>query len=344
MPRSLVPRPEPAPRPLPRLRRVGILATGTFAPARVLSNADLEQIVDTSDEWIQTRTGIRERRIAAPGDAASDLATRAARQALAGCALRPEQLELIVIATVTPDHLCPPTACLVQHALGAVRAAGFDLSAACSGFMNALMTAHNLVASGAFGNALVVGVDLLSRITDYQSRESCVLFGDGAGALVLGPDPGHGELLDHLVGIDGSGADLILVPAGGSAQPSSEETVRGRMHYLRIEGRKVFKFAVTKMCDVVTSLLARNGMTVRDLDLLVPHQANLRIIEAAAARLGLDMDRVVVNIDRFGNTSSASVPMALDEAARAGRLKRGQLACLVAFGGGVSWGASLVRW
>ena len=331
--------------PPPRgLRRVGILGTGASVPDRVLSNADLERMVATSDEWIRTRTGMRERRIAAPGQATSDLAAAAARQALSQCGMRPEQVELIVVATVTPDHICPPTATLVQHKLGCTRAAGFDLSAACSGFMNALWVAHQMVATGSVQNAVVVGADLLSRITDYQDRESCILFGDGAGAVVLGPDPKGGELLDHLVGIDGSGADLIVVPAGGSARPASEETVRARLHFLELEGRKVFKFAVAKMCEVVTSILARNGLELSDLDLLVPHQANLRILEAAAQRLGFPMQQMVVNVDRFGNTSSASVPMAFDEVVRDGRLARGKLACLVAFGGGLSWGASLVRW
>lgn len=300
--------------------------------------------MDTSDEWIVARTGVRERRIVAPGQTVSDLATTAAHRALAQSGLGVEELQLIVVATVTPDHVCPPTACLVQAKLGAARAAGFDVSAACSGFANALLAAHDLVATGSFANALVIGADVLSSITDYEDRASCILFGDGAGAVVLGPDPEDREILDHVVGIDGSGADLILVPAGGSAKPASHETVDRREHYLRLDGRQVFRFAVSKMCEVVESIAERNGIEIADLDLLIPHQANLRIIDAAVQRLGMAPDRVLINVDRFGNTSSASVPLALDEAARTGRLRRGDLLCMVAFGGGLSWGASLVQW
>lgn len=325
-------------------RRVGILGTGSHVPDRVLTNGDLERLVDTSDEWIVTRTGMRERRIGAPGQATSDFATEAARRALQCSGVAADDLQLIVVATVTPDHICPPTACLLQHRLGASRAAGFDLSAACSGFVNGLATAHGLLAAGVHDRALVVGADMLSTITDYQDRESCILFGDAAGAVVLGPEPDGGELLDHLTGIDGSGADLIQVPAGGSRRPASTATVLQRQHFLTLQGRKVFRFAVEKMCEVVSEICARNGMEVGDLDLLIPHQANLRILEAAAARLGLAMDRVFVNVDRYGNTSSASVPLALDQAVREGRLRRGYHACLVAFGGGLTWGATLLRW
>lgn len=331
------------------LRRVGILGIGSYAPDRVLTNHDLEQMVDTSDEWIATRTGMRERRIAAPGQATSDLSVEAARRALAGSGIAPEDVELIVVATVTPDHLFPPTACLVQTRLGAQRAAGFDLSAACSGFVNALSVAHSLVGSGAYDNALVIGAEMLSAITDYEDRESCILFGDGAGAVVLGPDP-HGrdpaspELLDHAFGMDGSGADLIAMQAGGSRFPASSRTVDERLHYLRMQGRKVYRFAVQKMAEVVEEIAARNGHTVEDIDLLVPHQANLRILEAVGERLGMRMDRVFVNIERYGNTSSASIPLALDQAVAEQRVRSGDLVCLVTFGGGLTWGASLLRW
>jgi 3-oxoacyl-[acyl-carrier-protein] synthase-3 len=341
-------RPLPRARPEPRggraLRRVGILGTGSHTPERVLTNQDLERLCDTSDEWIVTRTGMRERRLVAAGETTSDLATAAGRRALDAAGLAAGDVELILVATVTPDHVCPPTACYVQQKLGAPRAAGFDVSAACSGFMNALSTGHHLVAAGAFGNALVIGADVLSSITDYQDRQSCVLFGDAAGAVVLAPDPDGAELLDHVLGIDGSGADLIIMPAGGSAKPASIDTVTRREHYLTLEGRKVFRFAVTRFAEVIDEVLARNGFTVGDLDLIVPHQANLRILEAAAERLGVGMDRLFVNVDRYGNTSSASVPLALDEAVRQGRIHRGDLVCLVAFGGGLTWGASLVRW
>ena len=351
------------------LRQVHVLGTGSCVPDRVLTNHDLEQLVDTSDDWILARTGMRERRLASPGQGTSDLAVEAATHALEQSGLSPADLELILVATVTADNICPPAACRVQMKLGAHRAAGFDINTACSGFMNALFTGHHLVAAGAFENAVVIGADILSSITDYEDRESCVLFGDGAGAFVIGPrceatgqgsnssngQPEYsqpefgqsgqpGELLDHVVGIDGTGADLIIVPAGGSLKPASQETVARREHYLSLEGRKVFRFAVKKMAELVELMAARNNITVDDIDLMVPHQANLRIIEAGAQRLGISMDKVFVNVDRFGNTSSASVPMALDEAARTGRLERGQLVCMMAFGGGLSWGATLMRW
>jgi 3-oxoacyl-[acyl-carrier-protein] synthase-3 len=313
-------------------------------PEGRLSNADLERLVDTNDEWIVTRTGIRERHIVAPGQGTSDLALEAARRALAGARLEAEKVELILVATATSDEITPATACHVQHALGARGAAGFDVHAACSGFVNALMTAHHLVAAGAYANALVIGADALSTITDYQDRESCILFGDGAGAVVLGTDAARGELLDHCVHMDGAGAELIRIPAGGSRLPTSHETVERREHYLRMQGREVFRFAVEKICEVTDEILGRNGLSIGDLGLLVPHQANLRILDAATRLLGIDPRRVMVNIERYGNTSNASIPLALDEAARTGRLEDGRHVLLVAFGGGLTWGASLLRW
>ncbi len=327
----------------PRLRPVGVLGTGSAVPPRVLDNADLSQLVDTSDEWIVTRTGIRERRVVT-GQATSDLAIAAARAALAAAHLDASAIELILVATCTPDQLCPPVVCRVQAAIGATRAAGFDVSAACSGFMNAWMTGHRLVGAGSFNNCLVIGADVMSSITDYQKRDLCVLFGDAAGAAVLGEVPGGSVILDHIVGIDGNGADIIVAPAGGSRRPASAATVAGREHFLQMNGKEVFKFAVQKLPEVVRSLLARNGYGIDDLALLVPHQANLRILEAGAARLGLPMERVMVNVDRYGNTASGSVPLALDEAARSGRIQRGDLVALVSFGGGLSWAGSLVRW
>ncbi|MFO1076949.1 MAG: beta-ketoacyl-ACP synthase III [Planctomycetota bacterium] len=326
------------------LRRVGILGTGSCLPDRVLTNRELERLVETSDAWIRERTGVNERRIARPGQAASDLATDAARRALEACGLHADAVELIVVATVTPDNICPPTACHVQRKIGAAGAAGFDVAAACSGFANALLVGHGLVAAGTFGNALVIGVDVLSAITDYADRNTCVLFGDGAGAVVIGPEPSEHEILDHEVGIDGTGADLIEVPAGGSARPACLQTVSAREHFIRMDGRKVFRFAVAKICEVVTRIAQRNGIAVDEIDVLVPHQANLRILEAAAQKLGLPMERLLVNVDRYGNTSSGSIPIALDEAARTGRLRRGDLVCTVAFGGGLSWGANLIEW
>lgn len=312
-------------------------------PTRVLTNADLERLVDTSDAWIVERTGIHQRRIV-EGQATSDLATAAARSALQAAGVAPGDVELILVATVTPDEVCPPATCRVQAALGAPRAAGFDLSAACSGFINAFMTGHRLVASGAFANCLVVGADVMSVMTDYEDRGTCILFGDAAGAVFLGEPRSGGEILDHVLGLDGRGADMISTPAGGSRRPANAATVAAREHFLRMSGREVFKFAVQKMPEVVLELLARNGFGIDDLALLVPHQANVRILEAGAKRLGLPMDRVFVNGDRFGNTAAGSVPLALDEAVRSGRVRSGDLVCLVAFGGGLSWGASLIRW
>ncbi|MFY9341684.1 MAG: beta-ketoacyl-ACP synthase III [Planctomycetota bacterium] len=327
----------------PRLRPVGMLGTGSAVPARRLTNAQLEQAVDTSDEWIVSRTGIRERRIV-DGQATSDLAIVAARAALQAAQVDAGAVELILVATVTPDEACPPVTCRVQAALGARQAAGFDVSAACSGFLNALMTGHRLVAAGAFANCLVVGADVMSSLTDYRQRDMCVLFGDAAGAVLLGEPRDGGLLLDHLLGLDGRGADLIVTPAGGSRRPTSAATLAGREHYLRMNGREVFRFAVQKLPEVMLELLARNGLGIDDLALLVPHQANLRILEAGAERLGLPMARVMVNVDRYGNTSAGSIPLALDEAVRTGRVRRGDLVGLVSFGGGLSWGASLIRW
>jgi 3-oxoacyl-[acyl-carrier-protein] synthase-3 len=326
------------------LRPVRILGIGTHVPERRLRNADLERLVDTSDAWIRERTGICERRIVAPGEATSDLAVEAARKALASARVEAADVELILLATATPDQPVPATVARVQHGLGAHRAAGFDLNAACAGFVHALMTAHHLIAGGAFANALVIGADALSTVTDYCDRESCVLFGDGAGALALAGGTGQGQLLDHLVGMDGSRADRIEIPAGGSRRPASHATVDRRDHYLRIQGRDVFRFAVTKVCELVQAMTARHGLSLDEIALLVPHQANARILDAVARKLGLDPGRLIVNVERYGNTSNASIALALDEAAGDGRLEPGSFVLLVAFGGGLSWGASLLRW
>lgn len=327
----------------PRRRPVAVCGTGAALPSRVLTNADFTRMVPTSDEWIVSRTGIRERRVV-DREATSDLAGVAAQKALAAAQMDPAAVELILVATCTPDEPCPPVACRLQAALGAHRAAGFDINAACSGFLNAFATGHQMVAGGAVGNCLVVGADVMSSLTDYTDRETSILFGDGAGAVVLGEPHGGGHILDHVLGLDGRGADLIRAPAGGSRRPASLTTVAEKQHALRMNGREVFKFAVQKMPEIVEQLLARNGLAIGDLDLLVPHQANLRILEAGAKRLGLPMEKVLVNVDRLGNTAAASVPLALDEAARTGRIAAGDLVCMVAFGGGLSWGASLVRW
>lgn len=300
-------------------------------------------MVNTSDEWIRSRTGMRERRIADKGEATSDLAVRAGRAALERAGMEPAQTELIIVATFTPDRPLPATACYVQQKLGAPNAAGFDLSIACTGFVNALMTADSLVAGGLFRNALVIGCDTMSAVTNYEDRESCVLFGDAAGAAVLGTGTQSGEIIDHVVRIDGTGAGLITIPAGGSETPVDEQQLADRNHLLQLNGRQVFKFAVKVICDIIGEITIRNGLTLEDIDWFVPHQANLRIIESASERLGIDRERVVVNVERYGNTSAASVPLAFDEAVRDGCIKPGQLVCLVAFGAGLSWGATLLR-
>jgi 3-oxoacyl-[acyl-carrier-protein] synthase-3 len=326
------------------LREVGILGTGSYVPSRVLSNADLEKMVDTSDEWIFTRTGMRERRIAAADEATSDLCIAAARRALEDAQVSPADVELVIIATVTPDHLVPSTSCLVQRALGLSRAAAFDLNAACSGFVTALFTARALVANGQFSRILVVGAECMSRIVDYQDRTSCILFGDAAGAVVLGPHTGQGKILDGQIGADGTGADTMVVQAVGSRQPATVEGVQRGDHLLRMRGNEVFKFAVQKFRDLVREQLERTGYQPSDLALVIPHQVNIRIIDAALKKLDINEDRIYINLERYGNTSAGSVPLALDEARRLGRFKSGDLISLVAFGAGLTWASALIRW
>jgi 3-oxoacyl-[acyl-carrier-protein] synthase III len=323
---------------------VSVLGLGAYVPARVLSNADLERLLQTSDEWIRTRTGIAERRMANPGEATSDLAVEAGRRALASAGINPYDLELIVLATATPDSPVPATVSHVQRKLGAQRATGFDIGAGCTGFVVALMTAHSLVATGGFHNALVIGAEVLTSIADYRRRDTCILLGDGAGAMVIGTGASGPVLIDHLTGLDGSGSDLIRVVAGGSRCPTSLQTVERGDHYLTMRGQEVFRFAVTKVPVVIREILRRNEMDLDEVALIVPHQANLRMLEAVARDLDISLDRFAINIDRFGNTSSASIPIALEEAQRAGRIARGAKVLLVAFGAGMTWGVSLVSW
>jgi 3-oxoacyl-[acyl-carrier-protein] synthase-3 len=334
-------------RKVPRVggRPTTIKALATYVPPRVLTNGDLEKLVDTTDEWIMQRVGIRERHIAGPGVATSDLGTEAALAAIARAGLTPDDIGVIITGTVTPDMMFPSTTCLIQHKIGAHNAWGFDLSAACSAFTYALTAASQLVATGAHDHALVVGADVMSSIIDYQDRATCVLFGDGAGAVVVSAArDGEGAILDFEHEIDGSGGDALYMPAGGSLRPPSHETVDQRMHYVKQDGRAVFKFAVRKTEEIARRILTRNGLTPADLDLFVSHQANRRIIESAAEKLGLGPDKMIINIDRFGNTTAATIPLALNDAVCSGRLKKGDLVLLASVGAGFTCGAVLLRW
>jgi len=327
------------------LIRAQITALGCYTPPKILSNADLEKMVETSDAWIQERTGIRERHIVEKGVATSDLAFEAAKRALAQRGLSPNEVEVIIVATVTPDNFFPSTACLLQDKLGAHGAWGFDLSAACSGFVYALATGAQLISSGAHKRVLVVGADVMSSIINYEDRATCVIFGDGAGAVLLEPSAsGEFGILDFMNEVDGSGGAYLQMPAGGSRMPSSVETVRGKLHYVHQNGPQVFKFAVRKMYEICEAILKRNSLTAADLDLLIPHQANRRIIEATGERLGLPPEKVLINIDRYGNTTAATIPLALADAISQGKLKKGSLALLAAAGAGYTVGAALVRW
>jgi 3-oxoacyl-[acyl-carrier-protein] synthase-3 len=320
-----------------------IAGIGSYVPERVLTNADLERMVATSDDWIVARTGIRERRIAASGEACSDLAVRAAERALKDAGVAASDLEMILVATCTGDSPLPSTACRIQHRLGASRAAACDLSAACCGFIYALAVGDAYVKTGA-RHVLVVGAEVMSAIMDWNDRTTCVLFGDGAGAVVLSPAEGDAGILSSHLHSDGNLWDLICVPGGGSRMPPSEKMVAEGLHYLKMRGSETFKVAVKTLEDAAREALAANHLTVADIDVFVPHQANMRIIKAVAQRLGLPMEKVVVNLDRYGNTSAASIPLALDEAVKAGRIRRGSLVLMEAFGGGLTWASSVVRW
>jgi len=326
------------------LRAVGILSTGSYTPERVLTNADLEKMVETSDEWIVTRTGIRERRISSAEQASSDLALEAAKKALEKANVSPEELDMIIVATVTPDYTFPSTACILQDKLGAKKAAALDVSAACTGFLYGIATGTQFIATGMYRYVLVIGVETLSKITNYEDRNTCILFGDGAGAALLGPVPqGYGFQAFHL-GADGSGGELLLQPAGGSRIPATIESVEKKLHCISMTGSEVFKFAVRVMNSATETVLEQAGVPKEEIGLLVPHQANLRIIDAAIKRFGLSEERVAINVDRYGNMSSASIPVALDEAIEAGRVKDGDNVVLVGFGGGLTWGSALCKW
>ncbi len=320
-----------------------ILGTGRALPDRILTNADLEQLVKTSDEWITTRTGIRQRHIAAPGTPLSELASAAARQAVDRAGITPGDLDLIILGTVTGDMKFPATACLVQDQIGATRAAAFDLSAACSGFLYALQVGASLMQTAGYRHVLVIGGEILSSMVNWQDRDTCVLFGDGAGAVVLGPSDGQRGLLSSHLGSDGSCSKLLYNPGCGSLNPPTPENVQAQLHTIHMEGREVFRHAVTAMSDALQQALAKTGFSGDDLDLLIPHQANLRIIEAVGKRFKVPSEKVYVNVDRFGNTSAASIPIALDEARETGRLRPGDLVGLVTFGAGLTWAAGVLR-
>ena len=321
-----------------------ITALGCYTPPRVLTNEDLEKLVATSNDWILSRTGIRERHIADPEVATSDMAYEAATIALEQRGISARELDAILVCTVTPDMMFPSTACLVQNRLGAKGAWGFDLIAACSSFVYGLTTAAHFVRAGSHKKVLVIGSDTMSRIIDYTDRATCVLFGDGAGAMLVEPGDGPEGFIGFLNEIDGSGGDFLKMPAGGSRMPSSIETVQNRLHYVKQDGGQVFKYAVRKMYEVCHDLLEQNGLTANDVNVLIPHQANRRIITAAAERLGIPCDRVIINIDRFGNTTAATIPLATQDAIEEGKLHKGDIVLFAAVGAGFTVGANLWRW
>jgi len=337
---------------LTQLQRVKISALGTYVPPRLLTNADLEKMVDTNNEWIMSRVGIRERHLVDKGVATSDLATEAAKRALAERGIPASDLDAIIVATVTPDMLFPATACLVQHKLGAEKVWGFDLSAGCSQFVYALQVGAQFVQTGAHKKVMVIGADVMSSIIDYTDRATCVIFGDGAGAVILeASDEATGTssggalgLIDFLHEVDGSGGVSLYMPGGGSLNPPSHETVDKKMHYVHQDGAAVFKFAVRKMAEVCDEILKRNGLSGSDIDLFIPHQANLRIINATADRLKMRPESIVINIDRYGNTTGATIPLAMETARQEGKLKKGSLVLLAAVGAGFTVGATLLRW
>jgi 3-oxoacyl-[acyl-carrier-protein] synthase III len=326
-------------------RPTEITSLATYVPPRLLTNADLEKMVDTSSEWILQRTGILERHVVDPGVATSDLGKEAALQAIAQAGLTPDDIDLIIVGTTTPDMFFPSTAALIQNKIGATHAWGFDLAGACSGFTFSLATASQLVSTGRHNHALVVGGDVMSSIIDYKDRTTCVLFGDGAGAVVVSPAKDRGlAIIDFAHEIDGSGAPALQMPAGGSLRPASHETVEQRLHYVKQDGQAVFKFAVRKTEEISRLIMQRNGITADDLALFVSHQANRRIITAAADRLGIDESKVIINLERYGNTTAATIPLALNDAMAQGRLKKGDLVLLASVGAGFTVGSVLVRW
>ena len=325
--------------------RAQITALGMYVPEKRVTNDDLALLVDTSDEWIRERSGISERRIVSEGQANSDLSVKAIENAFQGGDFRPEELDLIIVATVTPDMMFPSTACIVQDKIGAKNAWSFDLSGACSGFLYAMATGAQFIQTGMYKKVLVVGTDVMSSILNFEDRSTCVLFGDGAGAILLEPTEDQDVgIIDFLLHSDGAGGKFLYMPAGGSLHPASHETIDKKMHYVHQDGRNVFKHAVKLITEVSRDILERNGYTADDVNLLIPHQANLRIIQSSLERLGLSPDRVVINIDRYANTTAATIPIGLTEAHQQGRIKKGDLLLLASFGAGFTWGSVLLRW
>jgi 3-oxoacyl-[acyl-carrier-protein] synthase-3 len=321
-----------------------ITGTGSYVPSTVIANAALEKKIDTSDEWIVERTGIRERRVAGDTQAASDLGVKAAKQAMKDAGVRPEDIDMVVVATMSGDMPMPSTASIMQHKLGILNAGAFDINAACSGFVYALSVADSMVRSGSSGKLLLVGVEVNSKFLDWKDRGTCVLFGDGAGAVVMEPTRGESGILSTRLRSDGSMWDYVCLPGGGSKHPPSEDTLRNGMHYIKMKGNETFKVAVRTLEKLVVETLEEHNIKPSDLAMLIPHQANLRIISATAKRLKLPMSKVAVNLDRYGNTSSASIPMVLDEVARDGKIKKGDYILLEAFGSGLTWASALMKW
>lgn len=328
-----------------KLHRAGITGVSKFHPPKTLTNADLEKMVDTSDEWITERTGIKERHLVEKGQAASHLATEAGKLLLEKTKTAPEDIDMIIITTVTPDMLFPSTACIVQNNLGCKNAGGYDLIAACSGFVFGLSTATQFIETGKYKKVMVIGVDIMSSITDFTDRDTCVLFGDGAGAVLLEPiEDDKLGIIDSKMRIDGSGAEFLYMPGGGSLNPPTHETVDKKMHYIHSQGRQVYKFAVSEMANVSIDILKDNGYSVKDLEVYVPHQANLRIIESCAKRMELEKEKVIINIEKYANTTSATIPSCLADGVEDGRITKGKLVCCASFGAGFTWGSVLLRW
>ncbi|MCC7212324.1 MAG: ketoacyl-ACP synthase III [Candidatus Brocadia sp.] len=325
-------------------QKASITGIGSYLPGKVLTNYDLEKMVDTSDDWIIQRTGIKERRIVENGQITSDLATQASLRAMEDAGVSPHDLDMIITSTITPDHIFPSTSCFIQQKLGATRASAFDILAACAGFIYALSIGQSFVNSGAMETVLVVGAECLSTITDYTDRTTCVLFGDGAGAVVIQKSSTKHEILSTSLAADGSQADVLIMPGGGAKIPASLESVQQRTHYIQFRGKEVFKLAINNITNLILETVKRNSLAIEDIDLIIPHQSNLRIIEATMEKLGLPMEKAFVNIDKYGNTSSASIPIAIDEARKEGRLSKGDLVMLVAFGSGLTWGSSIIQW